>query len=329
MNTINDKFSFARFAAVLKCDLVEHRWRYISVFFIMFVALLGCQLMHINEIIEWSSLRGTDSSLFMHRLAENCTAFFYVVLMFALICAAADMSSVPFKTKGRALNYLVMPASKLEKFLSRAFINIVLVIVMAYVALFLADLVRMLCVPFFEADGFYGFTVHQIFVNLFDPFKAVFENGSTTNAVIVNDEVLTPVWSFGMCFMAVVCIVLSGLWSHSVFLLGGCIWRKGALLKTIASAMIISLLVLWLLVNIAPSIDVWAENRLAPWLEQRFETEEDLLRVGFPIVAFLNLAFVVFNWWLAYRLFSRKQMISRTHLFGSKHPHHLFNKAHS
>ncbi len=249
--------------------------------------------------------------------------------MFALICAAADMSSVPFKTKGRALNYLVMPASKLEKFLSRAFINTVLVIVMAYVALFLADLVRMLCVPFFEADGFYGFTVHQIFVNLFDPFKAVFENGSTTNAVIVNDEVLTPVWSFGMCFMAVVCIVLSGLWSHSVFLLGGCIWRKGALLKTIASAMIISLLVLWLLVNIAPSIDVWAENRLAPWLEQRFETEEDLLRVGFPIVAFLNLAFVVFNWWLAYRLFSRKQMISRTHLFGSKHPHHLFNKAHS
>jgi hypothetical protein len=265
----------------------------------------------------------------MHRLAENCTAFFYVVLMFALICAAADMSSVPFKTKGRALNYLVMPASKLEKFLSRAFINIVLVIVMAYVALFLADLVRMLCVPFFEADGFYGFTVHQIFVNSFDPFKAVFENGSTTNAVIVNDEVLTPVWSFGMCFMAVVCIVLSGLWSHSVFLLGGCIWRKGALLKTIASAMIISLLVLWLLVNIAPSIDVWAENRLAPWLEQRFETEEDLLRVGFPIVAFLNLAFVVFNWWLAYRLFSRKQMIPRTHLFGSKHPHLFIKKAHS
>jgi hypothetical protein len=313
---------------VLKCDLIEHRWRYISVFFIMFVAFLGCQLMHINEIIEWSYLRSVPSNQFMPRLAENCTAFFYVVSLFALICAAADMSSVPFNTKGRALNYLMMPATKLEKFFSRAFINIVLVIVMAYVALFLADLVRMLCVPFFEADGFYGFTVHQIFVNLFDPFKAVFENGST-NALIVNGEIVTPVWSFGMCFMAVVCIVLSGLWSHSVFLLGGCIWRKGALLKTIVSAMIISLLVLWLLVNIAPSIDVWAENRLAPWLEQRFETEEDLLRVGFPIVAFLNLAFVVFNWWLAYRLFSRKQMISRTHLFGSNHPHLFFKKAHS
>ena len=320
---MNNTFSFSRFTAVLKCDLVEHRWRYISVFFIMFVALLGCQLMHINEIIEWSSLRDTDSSLFMHRLAENCTAFFYVVLMFALICAAADMSSVPFKTKGRALNYLMMPATKLEKFLSRSFINIVLVIVMAYVALFLADLVRMLCVPFFEADGFYGFTVHQIFVNLFDPFKAVFENGST-NALIVNGEIVTPVWSFGMCFMAVVCIVLSGLWSHSVFLLGGCIWRKGALLKTIASAMIISLLVLWLLVNIAPSIDLWAENRLVPWLEQRFETEEDILRVGFPIVAFLNLVFTTFNWWLGYRLFSRKQVVAPQHLRGGKHLHQLF-----
>jgi hypothetical protein len=261
----------------------------------------------------------------MHRLAENCTAFFYVVLMFALICAAADMSSVPFKTKGRALNYLVMPASKLEKFLSRAFINIVLVIVMAYVALFLADLVRMLCVPFFEADGFYGFTVHQIFVNLFDPFKAVFENGNTTNAVIVNGEVLTPVWSFGMCCMAVACIILSGLWSHSVFLLGGCIWRKGALIKTIASALVISLLLLWLIVECAPCIDVWAENRLAPWLEQRFETEEDILRVGFPIVAFLNLVFTTFNWWLSFRLFSRKQAVAPQHRFGGKHLQQLFS----
>ncbi len=324
MNTINNKFSFSRFTAVLKCDLVEHRWRYISVFFIMFVAFLGCQLMHINEIIELSYLRSVPSNQFMPQLAENCTAFFYVVSLFALICAAADMSSVPFNTKGRALNYLMMPATKLEKFLSRSFINIVLVIVMAYVALFLADLVRMLCVPFFEADGFYGFTVHQIFVNLFDPFKAVFENGST-NALIVNGEIVTPVWSFGMCFMAVVCIVLSGLWSHSVFLLGGCIWRKGALLKTIASAMIISLLVLWLLVNIAPSIDLWAENRLAPWLEQRFETEEDILRVGFPIVAFLNLVFTTFNWWLSFRLFSRKQAVAPQHRFGGKHLQQLFS----
>ena len=324
---MNNRFSFSRFAAVLKCDLVEHRWRYISAFFIMFVALSGFQLAQVNDYLRLSKImEGVD---IYRNFTDTLTAFFCGVLILALICAATDMSSVPFKTKGRALNYLMMPASKLEKFLSRAFINILLVIVMAYVALFFSDLVRMLCIPFFKVDGFYGFTVHQIFVNLFDPFKAVFENGNTTNAVIVNGEVLTPVWSFGMCCMAVACIILSGLWSHSVFLLGGCIWRKGALLKTIASAMIISLLVLWLLVNIAPSIDVWAENRLAPWLEQRFETEEDLLRVGFPIVAFLNLAFVVFNWWLAYRLFSRKQMIPRTHLFGSNHPHHFFKKAHS
>ena len=324
MNTINNKFSFARFGAVLKCDLMEHRWRYISVFFIMFVAFLGCQLMHINEIIEWSYLRSVPSNQFMPRLAENCTAFFYVVSLFALTCAAADMSSVPFNTKGRALNYLMMPATKLEKFLSRAFINIVLVIVMAYVALFLADLVRMLCVPFFKVGGFYGFTVHQIFINWLDSFKEVFENGST-NALSINGEIVTPVWSFGMCFMAVVCIVLSGLLSHSIFLLGGCIWRKGALVKTVASALVISLLFLWLLVNIAPNIDLWAENRLAPWLEQRFETEEDILRVGFPIVAFLNLVFTTFNWWLSYRLFSRKQAVAPQHRFGGKHLQQLFS----
>ena len=313
MNTINNKFSFARFAAVLKCDLVEHRWRYISAFFIMFVALSGFQLAQVNDYLRLSKImEGVD---IYRNFTDTLTAFFCGVLILALICAATDMSSVPFKTKGRALNYLMMPASKLEKFLSRAFINILLVIVMAYVALFFSDLVRMLCIPFFKVDGFYGFTVHQIFVNLFDPFKAVFDNGNTTNAVIVNGEVLTPVWSFGMCCMAVACIILPGLWSHSVFLLGGCIWRKGALIKTIASALVISLLLLWLIVECAPCIDVWAENSLAPWLEQRFDTEEDMLRVGFPIVAFLNTVFIAFHWWLSYRFFSRKQVVAPQHRF--------------
>ena len=326
---MNNTFSFSRFGRVLKRDLVENRKRYLTALFIFFVALLGFQLAQVNDYLLHSSrIEGID---FFNNYIDTVTIFFCFVLALALYCSASEIS-IAMKTKEKAMNYLMMPATNLEKFLSRVSIAIVGVFIMALVALILSDVVRILFLPIFDSEHvaeYCRFTFPQVISNLGDPFKAVFENGSTTNAVIVNDEVLTPVWSFGMCFMAVVCIVLSGLWSHSVFLLGGCIWRKGALLKTIASAMIISLLVLWLLVNIAPSIDVWAENRLAPWLEQRFETEEDLLRVGFPIVAFLNLAFVVFNWWLAYRLFSRKQMISRTHLFGSKHPHHFFKKAHS
>ena len=326
---MNNTFSFSRFGRVLKRDLVENRKRYLTALFIFFVALLGFQLAQVNDYLLHSSrIEGID---FFNNYIDTVTIFFYFVLALALCCSASEIS-IAMKTKEKAMNYLMMPATNLEKFLSRVSIAIVGVFIMALVALILSDVVRILFLPIFDSEHvaeYCRFTFPQVISNLGDPFKAVFENGSTTNAVIVNDEVLTPVWSCGMCFMAVVCIVLSGLWSHSVFLLGGCIWRKGALLKTIASAMIISLLVLWLLVNIAPSIDIWAENRLAPWLEQRFETEEDLLRVGFPIVAFLNLAFVVFNWWLAYRLFSRKQMISRTHLFGSKHPHHFFKKAHS
>lgn len=326
---MSNTFSFSRFGKVLKRDLVENRKRYLTALFIFFVVLLGFQLAQVNDYLLHSSrIEGID---FFNNYIDTVTIFFYFVLALALCCSASEIS-IAMKTKEKAMNYLMMPATNLEKFLSRVSIAIVGVFIMALVALILSDVVRILFLPIFDSEHvaeYCRFTFPQVISNLGDPFKAVFENGSTTNAVIVNDEVLTPVWSFGMCFMAVVCIVLSGLWSHSVFLLGGCIWRKGALLKTIASAMIISLLVLWLLVNIAPSIDVWAENRLAPWLEQRFETEEDLLRVGFPIVAFLNLAFVVFNWWLAYRLFSRKQMIPRTHLFGSKHPHLFFKRAHS
>ncbi|MBR4042943.1 MAG: hypothetical protein IKJ09_11660, partial [Bacteroidaceae bacterium] len=147
MNTINNKFSFARLGAVLKCDFVEHRWSNIAAFFTLFVAFLVCQFTQMNELIELGRIRSISPEQYMPSLAANCTAFFYGVLALTLMCAAADMCGVPLKTKGRGLNYLMMPATNMEKFVARALVNTILLIVMAFAALLLADLVRMLFVP--------------------------------------------------------------------------------------------------------------------------------------------------------------------------------------
>ena len=169
MNTINNTFSFSRFGAVLKRDLVENRKRYLVVFFIMFAAFLVYQLKDMKDIIELGQLRAYESAEYMARLATDCLPFFYGVLVLALICAAADMTGVPLRSKTISTNYLMMPASNIEKFLSRALINTVVVIVMAYVALFCADLVRMLCVPLFDVEYFYGFTVPRALVAWTEP----------------------------------------------------------------------------------------------------------------------------------------------------------------
>lgn len=324
MNTINNKFGFARFAAVLKCDLMENWVRYIGVFAILFFANLAYQLVDIKDVVELSMLRGVPTEEYMGRLASDCVPFFYGVLALALMCAAADMTAVPFKTKGRAMNYLMMPATKLEKFLSRAFINVVMVIVMAYVALFLADLARILYVAISDIEGFYGFTVPTVWSELYEPLREVYKNGAVGYA-IVDGEIIRPEWGMGMAIMAVATLVLSVFYFHSIILLGGCIWRKGALLKTIFVGFMIAFLIVWVIANIMPSIEPWFVEVIEPWAERTFVSETVFVRFIFSIAIPLYLVLISLHWWLSFRLFSRKQAVAPQHRFGGKHLQQLFS----
>ena len=325
---MNNTFSFSRFGKVLKRDLMENWVRYVGVFAILFFANLSFQLVDIKDVAELSMLRGIPVEEYMGRFANDCVPFFYGVLALALMCAAADMTAVPFKTKGRAMNYLMMPATKLEKFLSRAFINVVMVIVMAYVALFLADMARMLYVAISDIEGFYGFTFPTVWNELFEPLREVYKNGAVGYAIVAG-EIIRPEWGMGMAIMAVATLVLSVFYFHSILLLGGCIWRKGAFLKTIASVLVISFLVLWMIAHVMPSLEPWFVEVIEPWAERTFVSETVFVRFIFSIAIPLLLVLTTLHWWLSFRLFSRKQIIPRTYLFGGIHPHHLFNKAHS
>ena len=325
MNTINNKFSFSRFGAVLKCDLVEHRWRYISVFFIMFVAFLVGQFAHMDSIIDTGLRHSIHPDQYMPSLATNFVPFFYGVFALMLVCAASDMSAVPFSSKGRSTNYLMMPATNMEKFLARVFINIVMVIVMAFVALFLADLVRMLCVPFFEVKEFYGFTVHKVFIDVFDDFSELYRMGGEMWGTTIDGTVCIVEFNpfYGVITATVVSLYL--IFMHSLFLLGGCFWRKGAIVKTLFVIFVVLVAVVWIFVYFESEFLSLVNSVFVPLFETEQRAGMTLMSIAIPVL----LALTGLNWWLSFRLFSRKQMIPRTHLFGSKHPHHLFNKAHS
>ena len=315
---MNNRFSFSRFGAVLKCDLMENWVRYIGVFAILFFANLAYQLVDIKDVVELSMLRGIPVEEHMKQLAIDCVPFFYGVLALALMCAAADMTAVPFKTKGRAMNYLMMPATNMEKFLSRVFINVVMVIVMAYVALFLADLARMLYVAIVDVEGFYGFTFPMVWNKLFEPLREVYKNGAV-GYVIVDGEIIRPEWGMGMAIMAVATLVLSVFYFHSIILLGGCIWRKGALLKTLFVGFMIAMLFLWMIAHIMPSLEPWFVEVIEPWAERTFVSETVFVRFIFSIAIPLYLVLISLHWWLSYRLFSRKQAVAPQHRFGGKH----------
>ena len=320
MNTINNKFSFARLGAVLKCDFVEHRWSNIAAFFILFAAFLASQLSNMNSIIGTGLRHSIQPDQYMPSLAANFVPFFYGVLSLALMCAAADMCGVPLKTKGRGLNYLMMPATNMEKFVARALVNTILLIVMAFAALLLADLVRMLFVPLFEVKEFYGFTLPRILVALGDPFSSAYRMGGEVWGPTVDGTVRVIGFSAYYGAVNVTTMVAAFLFAHSLFILGGCIWRKAAIIKIWITQIVVTSAVVWIFVKLEPYVLPW----LGDVLTSLFETEQHagmtLMSIAIPVL----LALTALNWWLGYRLFSRKQVVAPQHHRGGKHLHQLF-----
>ena len=320
MNTINNKFSFARLGAVLKCDFVEHRWSNIAAFFTLFVAFLVCQFTQMNELIELGRIRSISPEQYMPSLAANCTAFFYGVLALTLMCAAADMCGVPLKTKGRGLNYLMMPATNMEKFVARALVNTILLIVMAFAALLLADLVRMLFVPLFEVKEFYGFTIPRILVALGNPFSAAYSAGGEVWGPTVDGTVRVIGFSTYYGAVNVTTMVAAFLFAHSLFILGGCFWRKAAIIKIWITQIVATSAIAWIFVKLEPYVLPWLGDVLTSLFETEQQAGMTLMSIAIPVL----LALTALNWWLGYRLFSRKQVVAPQHLRGGKHLHQLF-----
>jgi hypothetical protein len=258
----------------------------------------------------------------MGRLASDCVPFFYGVLALALMCAAADMTAVPFKTKGHALNYLVMPATNMEKFLSRVFINIVMVLVMAYVALFLADLARMPYGAISDIEGFYGFTVSTVWSELIETFSSFYRTGGEVWGPTADGTVRVIGFSTYYGAVNVTTMVAAFLFAHSLFILGGCIWRKAAIIKIWITQLVVTSAVVWIFVKLEPYVLPWLGDVLTSFFETEQRAGMTLMNIAIPVL----LALTALNWWLGYRLFSRKQAVAPQHRFGGKHLQQLLGK---
>ena len=308
---MNNTFSLSRFGMVLKRDLVENRKRYIGVFFVMFIPFLAYQLQDMQDIIELSLIRTYEQGDYMASLATDLIPCFYGILSLALMCAASDMTSVPMGSKQHATNYMMMPATNLEKFLSRVLINTVMIIVMAYVALLCADLVRMLFVPFYEIKDFYGLTLPKVFVNGSGPFVELYQDAGQDWGTV---EGTLAVVGFNPArgFIAASWLGVIILLIHSIFILGGCIWRKAASIKTLALGVGFIFFGLWLVEQCNLSW-IFHDDYLLKWY-----LNSNLARV----LTYLLLIVPIFNWWLSFRIFSLKQMVDPRPL-GGKYLHQI------
>lgn len=308
--TINDKFSFRRLWAVMKLDIVVNYKRYIGTLIILLIAFWGYQLMQVDKYLEMNVV---IPDLFpVDKLFENfvasVTANFGVILLFAIYYASSEMS-LPIKTKEKALNFLVMPVTSLEKFISRFLVAVVGVPVIAIVALLLADMLRMLCLPLFDGptNALTGFTLPDVFANFVELFRVTY-SGVDVNRELLDGQVAYVSFDAYMGCMAIACMVLSWSFNQSLFMLAGCIWRKRALVKAFLVILLAVILVVGAMVTLPSYWIPWFRDTVMPLMTVDSVTK--FCRIILSVITPILLLLTILNWWLSYRLFSRKQVVS-------------------
>lgn len=211
---------------------------------------------------------------------HNFTSFaLFVFLIICFIGGCWIFSNM--KTKEQRITFKMLPATDLEKFVVRALYATVVWWLMAFVAFCLADLFRML-VSLVAGVSIKGSAV-PLFLSMIFANTNVSINSLNTNDVAFATAifVMAHAWFF---------------WVHSLYILGGTLFRRRQFVQTTLAHCVIGLVFTPILIN--------------------FVDSSDSLALRDSLVAIVWTAAAVFavwgllDWWLSYRIFRRMQVIN-------------------
>lgn len=271
MNATKNTFSLTRLGLLLKREYSvnwkQHVYRLLAIYG-TFLVVLFIQLLT------------TDADVAAARTIHNFSS------VVAFVCGVVSMVYLsqmmkPMESKTSRINYLMLPATNAEKFVSRLLMATVGFWITAIIALALATASRYLFIPFMYVNP-------DLYHPMFGSVMAeLFDFGNTD--IIDNGVSILTNFEGGMLILMFV------IWGYTVYMLGGNIWYKNAFIKTVAAMTVITILgnvVLFSLIS-AFGVEVTEHNIAAI--------------VNTATGVFTALAIV--NTWLSYRLFRRAQVI--------------------
>ena len=268
MNATKNTFSLTRLGLLLKREYSvnwkQHVYRLLAIYGTFLVTLFMTMLT--NDPY-------TPSAQTIHRFSSIVGFVCGVVSMVYL----AQMMK-PMETKTSRINYLMLPATNAEKFVSRLLMAIVGFWITAIVALAFATASRYIFMPFMYVNpDLYHPIFGNVMAELFD-FSCQIHD---IKGIIMSD------FEVGMF------IVMLVIWGYTIYMLGGNIWYKNAFIKTVAAMTVITILGNIVLISLISAFGI---------------TKEDftiLLNTATGVFTVLTIV----NIWLSYRLFRRAQVI--------------------
>ena len=308
MKPINNtnSFSLRRLIRVIRIDLsaysLSHRM-YIGIAIIFWATQLGA----LRECITFYKTGMIESAQMFEHFALQQAPVFYSFLFGMMLFSIA--TAYGLGEKSDATYYLSIPATNVEKFVSRAMIAVVEPIVMTLLALLTADLARIGIVEYRMAvnpdyavltDSFKGLTIPHVLGNIQQTAQYWFGFWSTD---FVNAEGYISMAGFEHNVYRGIMMILFGAVSmvfiHSLFLAIGLCWTNFTAITVLIIGSAFLLLKGKAIDAIVSAGDV------------TMSTYGNLLHHEFLSVALLAIlsTLTIVNWRLSYRAFTRKQVV--------------------
>lgn len=271
MNTKNNNFQFSRLLMVMRWDVFTNLKSYLNMMLGMTFALLPFFIMQLYQLSK-------QYQLFPDTIDLSYLGMSQYVLMISSIAMymMATQIFMVMKTTGQREQFLMLPASNLEKYISRFLFSTLGAAVAMITAIVVSDLVQLIF-SFLLLPGHHQSVCLSTMALLWKIWTTFIESIDSTDALLLS-----------------LLIVTCGVLVHSFFILCGTLFRKHTIVVSGILFIVMTYLVIYVIESVPGTITTCLMHGDNSWIFCLLIAE--LLLAGF-------------QYWLSYKVFTRMQVI--------------------
>ena len=271
MNTKNNNFQFSRLLMVMRWDMFTNLKSYLNMMLGMTFALLPFFIMQLYQLSK-------QYQLFPDTIDLSYLGMSQYVLMISSIAMymMATQIFMVMKTTGQREQFLMLPASNLEKYISRFLFSTLGAAVAMITAIVVSDLVQLIF-SFVLLPGHHQSVCLSTMALLWKIWTTFIENNDSTGTLLLSLSIVT-----------------CGVLAQSFFILCGTLFRKHTIVVSGILFIVMTYLVIYVIESVPDTITTCLNHGDNSWLFSLLIAE--LLLGGF-------------QYWLSYKVFTRMQVI--------------------
>ena len=271
MNTKNNNFQFSRLLMVMRWDMFTNLNSYLNMMLGMTFALLPFFIMQLYQLSKQYQLFPDTIDLSYWGMSQ------YVLMIFSIaMYMMATQIFMVMKTTGQREQFLMLPASNLEKYISRFLFSTLGAAVAMITAIVVSDLVQLIF-SFVLLPGHHQSVCLSIMALLWKIWTTFIESIDSAGALMLSLLIMT-----------------CGVLVHSFFILCGTLFRKHTIVVSGILFIVMTYLVIYVIESVPDTITTCLMHGDNSWLFCLLIAE--LLLAGF-------------QYWLSYKVFTRMQVI--------------------